>query len=94
MSADLINGGFELGLAMMLILNIRRLVKDKRVEGVSMLPAVFVTIWGYWNLIYYPGLHQWYSFVGGLGVVAGNTVWLYLAFKYRRAHVRTQSTQD
>lgn len=83
MTLDLINGFFEGGLALMLTLNIRRLLKDRKVEGVSLLPAVFVAVWGYWNLFYYPNLHQWFSFIGGLGVVVGNTTWLALALWFR-----------
>lgn len=84
MSLDLINGFFEAGLALLLTLNIKHLVRDKKVSGVSMYPAVFVTLWGFWNLLYYPSLHQWFSFVGGLGVVLGNCTWLGLALYYRR----------
>lgn len=83
MTADIINSFFEGGLALMLTLNIRALLKSKRVEGASLWPSLFVTIWGFWNLAYYPHLHQWASFAGGVGVVIGNSTWLALAVYYR-----------
>lgn len=81
--ADAGNAFFEGGLALLLTLNIKQLVKDREVKGVKLLPSIFVTAWGYWNLFYYPHLHQWASFVGGAGVCAMNTTWLYLAMKYK-----------
>jgi len=83
MTADSANAIFEGGGALLLLLNIRCLLRDKKVVGISLAPVLFWTLWGYWNLFYYPHLGQWWSFVGGLGVVAANTVWLGLAWKYR-----------
>jgi len=88
MTADLGNGLFEGGGAIMLLLNLRQLVRDKKVAGVHWGPIVFWTLWGFWNLYYYPSLHQWASFAGGVGVVACNTAWLGLAFYYRRNDIR------
>jgi hypothetical protein len=83
MYSDLINGIFEGGGAILLTLSIRKLLKDKKVAGISYAPVTFWTVWGYWNLFYYPSLHQWASFIGGIGVVVMNTIWLALAFYYR-----------
>jgi len=80
---DLINGCFELVGAALLTLNVRRLLIDKVVAGVSWLPVCFFTAWGMWNLYYYPSLDQWFSFAGGVLIVVVNTVWLVLVFKYR-----------
>lgn len=82
MIADAINGTFEGGGSLLVLLNVYRLWKDKKVMGVSMIPAAFWTLWGYWNLYYYPHLNQWWSFTGGLGVVFGNSAWLALALYY------------
>jgi hypothetical protein len=56
--------------------HIRRLWKDKSVSGVSIWAAAFFTSWGFWNLYYYPHLGQWWSFLGGLGIVCGNCIWV------------------
>lgn len=69
LNADLVNGLFELFGGLLLALNCFRLYRDKRLAGVSIIPTTFYALWGYWNLFYYPSLHQWMSFVGGLGVV-------------------------
>lgn len=81
---DIINGLFEFGGAITLGLNVRRLLKDRMIAGVSIVPTAFFAAWGYWNLYYYPHLGQWVSFLGGLGVVIANTVWVVLALYFQR----------
>lgn len=82
MSPDQINGAFEFGGALVLMLNVRRVWRDRRVSGVSWAPTAFFTAWGLWNLFYYPHLGQSWSFVGGLFVVLSNTIWLALAWRF------------
>jgi hypothetical protein len=81
--SDLINGLFELCGGFFLLLHCRRLCRDKEVKGVSTIPVVFFTIWGFWNLYFYPALGAWLSFYGGLFVVAANCLWLGLLLGYR-----------
>ena len=81
---DLINGGFEFFSGVLQILNIIRLVKDKKVQGISIVPFIFFTLWGYWNLAYYPLLGQTLSFAGGILIVTTNTIWLALYIKYKK----------
>jgi hypothetical protein len=80
---DLVNGLFELIGSMFLALNIVRLHKDKKVQGVSVLPTIFWTLWGFWNLYFYPSVGCIYSFVGGVFVVIMNLVWVIMALYYR-----------
>jgi hypothetical protein len=35
-----------------------------------------------WNLYYYPHLDQWWSFAGGLVIVAANVLWIGLMVYY------------
>lgn len=79
---DLINGGFELMGAPFVALSIRRLIKDKKVHGVSWVACLFFNAWGFWNLYYYPHLGQWVSFVGGVAITTANTVWVALLLYY------------
>lgn len=85
MTPDAINGGFEFISACLGVLNIRAILRAKRVEGVSLAPSVFFTAWAYWNLFYYPSLGQWFSFAGGVCLAAVLTAWLALAVRYRSA---------
>jgi len=64
--------------------NVRLLIRDKEVKGVSILTVVFFSLWGYWNLYYYPWLNQILSFIGGIVVVSANTTWVILAVYYTR----------
>ena len=84
MLPDTINGVFELGSAVMLLLNVRMLLRDRKVSGVHWAPTAFFTVWGIWNLWYYPSLGQWMSFAGGCAIVVVNTVWLALAIRFSR----------
>lgn len=82
---DLINGGFEATAAIAQLANVRRLLRDRAVQGVDWRVTAFFTVWGLWNLFYYPHLDQWLSFVGGLAIVVVNAVWVALAIRFQRA---------
>jgi len=84
MMPDLINGLFELGGALLLMLNVARLHRDKVLCGVSALPTAFFTAWGLWNLWFYPSLDQWFSFFGGVILVIVNAVWVGQVYYYGR----------
>lgn len=85
MMPDQINGALEVCLGAMIFANVDQIRRDKQVRGIRNWGQYVVTVWGFWNLYYYPSLGQWVSFVGGIAVVAGNFAWCYYAFKYRRA---------
>ena len=76
MTPDLINGLFETAGGLFIMLSIRTLHRVKLVRGVSWIHVSFFSSWGYWNLYYYPTLDQWFSFWGGVFLVAANTYWL------------------
>lgn len=80
---DFINAGFEFGAGAFALLNIRRVLVDKKVHGVSKIATAFFVAWGLWNLYYYPSLGQWASFAGGLVITGINAVWLALMWRYR-----------
>ena len=81
---DLVNGLFEFFGGALNWLNVRQLLRDKKLRGVSKIPTATITAWGFWNLYYYPVLGQWLSFVGGLVIVSANFIWVVLAWKYRK----------
>lgn len=80
---DIINAIFEMAGGCFLWLNVMKLYKAKCVRGVSVACYIFYLGWGYWNLYYYPSLNQMWSLIGTTSVVLANTVWVYLAWKYR-----------
>lgn len=83
MLPDLLNGIFEAGGSAMIWLNVRKAARDKVFKGVSIGPTAFFDAWGFWNLYYYPSLHQWMSLLGGISIVIANTVWLGQMLYYR-----------
>jgi hypothetical protein len=81
---DFVNGLFEFVGGMFLWLNVRRILIDKEVKGVSYLSVGFFASWGFWNLYFYPSVNAWWSFGAGCNVVVANTVWFILMLYYRR----------
>lgn len=84
MSPDLINGGFEAFASVMVLNHCRVLAAEKIVRGVSVVSVTFFMLWGVWNLYYYPGLEQTWSFYGGVLVVLANLFHVSLLLLYRR----------
>lgn len=88
MNYDLINGGFELAGSIGVWGNVRRIWLDKTVKGVDWRSTLLFSLWGYWNLLYYPSLGQWWSLAGGIAIVLGNTAWLSLMWYFARLSKR------
>jgi hypothetical protein len=84
LSPDQINGLFEVVGGLFALLNVRRVLRDKAVAGVSWVAVGFWSLWGFWNLYYYPHLDQWMSFYGGLMLVGANTTYVALLLYYGR----------
>lgn len=84
MKLDFVNGVFELGGAAAAWKNALQLNRDKQIKGVYWPVYLFYSLWGLWNLVYYPALDQWFSFGAGTALVAGNVAWVALALRYRR----------
>jgi len=82
MTPDQINALFELGGALLLTMNVRQLMRDKRLAGVRLLPTIWFNVWGGWNLYYYAAIGQRASWAAGLAVFAVNTAWVGLALYY------------
>lgn len=87
---DLINATFEFGGGLAIFDHCRTLYRDKQVRGASWIATAFMTLWGWWNLYYYPHLEQWISFFGGITIVTANTLWISLMVYYIRRERVTQ----
>lgn len=85
MTPDHVNALFELFGGVFLLLNVRRLYRDKKINGVSLVPFVFYAAWGYWNVFYYWHLNQTLSWLCGFLPTVANTAWVLLACWYRRS---------
>lgn len=83
MSADLINGTIELLAGFFVLNHCRVLYAHKQARGGSMLSVAFFTLWGIWNLYYYPALNQPLSFVGAVFIVAANALYMGMLVCYR-----------
>lgn len=79
---DAINGVYEFLGGFFILMHCIRLLRDKKVRGVSITATAFFTSWGIWNLYYYPYLGQWASFIGGCNIVCMNLLWIGLMLYY------------
>ena len=79
---DSTNGIFEILGSLFVWRHCYRLLQDRQVKGVSWVATLFFSLWGWWNIYYYPHLGQWASFVGGLCIVSANTIWLSMMIYY------------
>lgn len=75
---DLVNAAFEALGGFIILLNVRRILKDRLVRGADWRVMAFFTAWGLWNLYYYPHLGQWWSFAAGTWIAVVNAVYLAL----------------
>ena len=80
---DIGNGLFELVGAFFTWSNYFKLRKDRELKGIYWPLIAFMTLWGFWNLFYYPSLGQWFSFAGGAVLMLGNALWVNLALKVK-----------
>jgi hypothetical protein len=88
---DIINGSFECFGGVFLCLNIKTLLRDKRVTGIHWGSTIFFTSWGLWNLFYYPHLGQMLSFAGGIFICVANIIWgclrVYYHYRNKRLNI-------
>lgn len=84
MTSDLFNGAFEATSAAFVTLNVRQLILDKQIKGLSLIPATFFAAWGGFNLWFYPHLNLWWSFAGGVLLTTVSMLWLGLAIYFQR----------
>jgi hypothetical protein len=89
---DFINGLFESGGALLLLMNIFKLKKDKQVRGFHWLPTSFFASWSIYNLFYYPHLNQMFSLVGAVLMAVFNVIFALMAIYYVRKESNAAKT--
>lgn len=92
--ADTVNGIFEAGGTVTGLINLLALRRDKKVQGVHWSPYLWYTSWGLWNLLFYPIYGAWLSFIGGIGVVTMNSLWLAHVYYYWRQSVANRQERS
>lgn len=84
MTPDRINAVFEyVGVAAALFNSFALIWDNGNIAGVSITSQVFFTLWGFWNLYYYPHLGQRASAIAAFALVLANCTWLMLVLAYR-----------
>ena len=81
-NVDYVNAFFEGVGALTILDNCRVALKDKKIYGISWKPIAFYTLWGFWNIYFYPSVNAMWSFYAGIAVVTSNIIWLIFIIKY------------
>lgn len=76
LTPDWINGAFEFCGAFFTWSNFVVYCRERELKGVYWPATAFFTVWGLWNLFYYPAIGQPVSFVGGIFLTGGSAAWL------------------
>jgi hypothetical protein len=79
---DLINGLLELGGALITLLSVRQILRDRVMMGFHWGPTIFFTGWGVWNLYFYPSIGMPISTAGAAALVLVNAVYLSLMLRF------------
>lgn len=79
---DGVNGLLERLGGVFILLHCYRLFRQKKVRGVSIIACIFFASWGVWNFYYYPFLNQWCSFIGSIGIVLGEVLYISMIIYY------------
>ena len=85
MTPDMINGGLEAVGAAAVLNHCWTLYQHKQVRGVSVASTALFTVWGLWNLYYYPHLDQFWSFAGAIFITLANALYVGLMLHYTDA---------
>ena len=80
---DLITAGLQLAAFACNCVNLCALVRDKRVCGVAIMPSVFFTALGFWQVYVFGFTIGPFSSVCAFLVGAVNLAWVVLALRYR-----------
>lgn len=83
--SDMMMGLIQVTSAGFLGVSVLQLFRKKYVSGVSAVTVSFWVAWGLWDLYYFPSLHQWWAFGGGVVVTMMNALYvsLILLYNYR-----------
>lgn len=81
---DIINGCFEFAGALAGFWNVVVILRQKGVKGFAPLASIYFTVWGAWNIYYYPYLGQWFSLAGTIAITVSNGLFAALAIHYSR----------
>lgn len=85
---DLANSVFQFGGALIAVLNVRAILRDHELRGVSIVAPFFFTSWGLFNLFYYVHLEQWFSLATSVLLFGANAAWMSLIVLYRLQSTR------
>ncbi len=94
MTPDLINGCFELAAGLLIMLNVRKLYRDKQLRGVCIAPTALMATWGFWNLYFYPHVGALWSFAAGIPIAVINTIWVGQMILYTQRERKTKKIND
>lgn len=65
-------------------LNVYRIVKDKEVSGVSVIPTGVFLVTTIVEIFYFSARFEWWNAAGAFGMFSGNLTWIILYIIYQK----------
>lgn len=81
---DIVNSIFFFTTSAFVVMNVFKLIQDKEVKGVKLLPSCFFSVSTWWGMYYYYQIEQMGGFLGITLLAIGNTSWMALAIYYEK----------
>jgi len=81
---DVVNACFEFCGALAILPSIAAIRRDRAVAGMSVITPIFFAAWGWWNLAYYPHLHQLWSAGAAVSTALLNSIYVGYVMRTKR----------
>lgn len=78
------NAAFEAGAGLAVLAHCWKLHDHRKARGLSIPAVLFFTLWGGWNMYYYPHLGQFWSLAGGIFVTLANLIYIAMLVTHSR----------
>lgn len=89
---DLVNSVFESASIFVILMNIRKLISDKHISGITIFSQFFYYTWAIWNVYFYYAWGTFFSYWAALILAAVNTVWVLLVLYYKFRYINLHET--
>lgn len=80
---DFVNALFEIAAVGATIINIRQILKDKCIHGVTVIAQIFYFAWSLWNVYFYYSYSTMFSYWVSVIFCLMNIIWLVLVFYFK-----------
>lgn len=93
-TVDDITGMFQFGASIFILMNIRSLIKSKRMLGISIFTIIFYNIWDLWGIYMFYRIGNTVSMWTAIVISCVYVTWSLLVFYYNFIHRKEHSHEN